>query len=439
MADVTETRQGPEQSAGSRAVVGVVVVFSEERASTEALTLAVTARRRLGRDERAALKLEDSQMSREHAELAPAAGGVAVTDLGSRNGTFIDERRVTEPNTFAPVGACIRLGKTLLVVVEDVELFRKHPPNAHPPLVGGARLSGVVRAVTTVAPFVHPVLVLGETGTGKERVAEAVHSASGRTGPFIPVNSSAIPNELVESELFGHARGAFSGSHQSRTGLFRSAQGGTLFLDEIADLPLAAQAKLLRVLESGEVRGVGEDRAGIVDVRVVSATNANLDALVASGAFRADLLHRISTWRITLPSLRDRVEDVPLLAAHFLPPGKLGFSVEAMARLILWRWPGNVRELRAAVITAAARAAAEGAAQILVAHLPPELAAEGARPPAPSTAPGEDGVFRARVETALALRQGNVAQVARDLGCGRPWLYQEIKRLGIVVSAHRQR
>ncbi|MCC6899528.1 MAG: sigma 54-interacting transcriptional regulator [Polyangiaceae bacterium] len=439
MADVTETRQGPEQSSGSRAVVGVVVVFSEESSPAEPRTLAVTARRRVGRDEGAAWQLHDSQMSREHAELAPARGGVTVTDLGSRNGTFVDERRVTEPCTFAAVGSCIRLGKTLLMVVDDVELFRQNPPCSRPPLVGGARMAEVARAVATVAPFAHPVLVLGETGTGKERVAEAVHSASGRVGPFVPVNSSAIPTDLVESELFGHARGAFSGSHQARTGLFRSAQGGTLFLDEIADLPLAAQAKLLRVLETGEVRGVGEDRAGIVDVRVVSATNADLDALAESGRFRPDLLHRISTWRIALPTLRDRAEDVPLLAAHFLPPGGAGFSVEAMARLVLWRWPGNVRELRAAVLTSAARGAAEGASQILVAHLPSAVATGGARPAAQSPAQGEDAVFRAKVVTALALREGNVAQVARDLGCGRPWLYQEIKRLGIDVSAHRKR
>lgn len=439
MSDVTETRQGPEQSTGSRPVVGVVVVYSEERSPRAPRLLAVTSRCRLGRDERAALQLDDSQMSREHAELAPAAGGVTVTDLGSRNGTFVDEQRVSEPATLASIGSCIRCGKTLLMVVEDVELFRKHPPSTQPPLVGSARLSEVTRLVATVAPFTHPVLVLGETGTGKERVAEAVHLASRRAGPFVPVNSSAIPNELVESELFGHAKGAFSGSHQARTGLFRAADGGTLFLDEIADLPLPAQAKLLRALETGEIRGVGEDRAGHVDVRVVSATNANLDDLVRSGRFRSDLLHRIAMWRITLPPLRDRLEDVPLLAAHFLPPGSPAFSVEAMARLLLWRWPGNVRELRGAVLTAAARAAAERASQILPSHLPPEIAALDTRPKARAAAADADGVFRARVETALALRDGNVAQVARDLGCGRPWLYQEIKRLGIDVNAHRKR
>jgi len=440
MADVTETRHGPEQLAGARPVIGVVTIFCEEHPIPAPRPLAVTSRCRVGRDERVAqLQLDDSQVSREHAELAPAAGGITVTDLGSRNGTYVDDQRVTEAQTFAPVGSSVRCGKTLLAVVEDVELFRKNPPCTSPPLVGSARIAEVRRLVATVAPFAHPVLVLGETGTGKERIAEAVHTASQRAGAFVPVNSSAIPHDLVESELFGHARGAFSGSHQARTGLFRSADGGTLFLDEIADLPLAAQAKLLRALETGEVRGVGEDRSSIVDVRVVSATNADLDELARSGRFRSDLLHRISMWRIPLPPLRDRMEDVPLLAAHFLPPSSPGFSVEAMACMLLWRWPGNVRELRGAVLTAAARANADGSTQILVRHLPPELSVGGPRPSGAPPALDADAVFRTRVETALSLRNGNVAQVARDLGCGRPWLYQEIKRLGIDVNAHRKR
>jgi len=176
-----------------------------------------------------------------------------------------------------------------------------------------------------------------------------------------------------------------------------------------------------------------------VDVRVVSATNAALDELAATGRFRTDLLHRIAMWRITLPPLRERREDAPLLAAHFLPAGSPAFSVEAMARLLLWRWPGNVRELRGAVLTAAARASAERATQILVSHLPPEIGAVGARPAGALPSADADGLFRTKVETALTLREGNVAQVARDLGCSRPWLYSEIKRLGIDVNAHRKR
>ena len=284
------------------------------------------------------------------------------------------------------------------------------------------------------------MLVLGETGTGKERVAEALHTTSGRRGAYVPVNCSAIPHNLAESELFGHTRGAFSGSDRPRAGLFRAAEGGTLFLDEIADLPLVAQAKLLRALETGEVRAVGEDRPRIVDVRVITATNANLDELVKAGRFRADLMHRISTWKVLLSPLRQRTEDVPLLADHFLGAGAPPFTVEAMERLVLWSWPGNVRELRSVVMSASTRAAADGAPQILVTHLPRELRVDAPHGPASvSGVSNEAAAFRARVETALELRNGNVAQVARDLGCGRPWLYQELKRLGIDINAYRKR
>jgi DNA-binding NtrC family response regulator len=440
MAEVTETRRWPERSASARPVIGVVPVFTEAGQHRLAGPQPVTSVLRVGRQEGLALRLDDSQVSREHADFYPAENGIGVADLGSRNGTFVDGQRVGEEQTFAPVGACVRCGKTLLTVVEDVELFEREPPCSEPPLVGSARMADVRRLLATVAPFSHTVLLLGETGTGKERVAEALHASSGRSGAYIPVNCSAIPHNLVESELFGHTRGAFSGSEGARAGLFREAEGGTLFLDEIADLPLPAQAKLLRALESGEVRAVGEDRPRIVDVRVITATNANLDEMAQAGSFRVDLLHRISTWQIVLPRLQDRKEDIPLLAAHFLGSDAREFSVEVMERLVMWTWPGNVRELRSAVMTASARAAFEAESQILVSHLPPGIASgTPARPSAVPEVSNEDATFRARVETALELRNGNVAQVARDLGCGRPWLYQELKRLDIDVNAYRKR
>jgi DNA-binding NtrC family response regulator len=437
MAEVTETRQGPGPSASARPVIGVAPIFTEAGRQHLGLAQAVTTTLRVGRREGVALQLDDSQVSREHAELRPAPDGITVADLGSHNGTFVNGQRVGASEVLAPVGACLRCGKTLLTVVEDVELFRRNPPSK-PPMVGSARIAEIRRQLATVATFSHAVLLLGETGTGKERAAETLHAASGRTGAYIPVNCGAIPQNLVESELFGHTRGAFSGSHAARPGLFRAAEGGTLFLDEIADLPLPAQAKLLRALETGEVRAVGEDRPRIVDVRVITATNANLDEMARAGRFRVDLLHRISAWKIVLPPLRERREDVPLLAEHFLTPGSPGFSVEVMERLMLWNWPGNVRELRSLVITTSARAASDGASQILLPYLPPELLNAAPAASAPS-GPSQDAAFRARVEMALQLRNGNVAQVARDLGCGRPWLYQELKRLDIDVNAFRKR
>ncbi len=441
MAEVTETRRWPIRSALARPVVGVVPVFAEAgRARLPGPQPVATGILRVGRHESLALRFEDSQVSREHADFHPAEGGIRVVDLGSRNGTFVNGHRVDDSGTFAPVGACVRCGKNLLTVVDDIELFEREAPSTEPPLVGSARLAEIRHLVATVAPLPHAVLLLGETGTGKERVAEALHAASGRPGPYIPVNCSAIPHNLAESELFGHTRGAFSGSQGARTGLFREAEGGSLFLDEIGDLPMEAQAKLLRALESGEVRAVGEDRPRIIDVRVITATNANLDALAQTGRFRLDLLHRISTWKIELPRLCARKEDIPLLATHFQPSSRMEFSVEAMERLVLWNWPGNVRELRSAVMTASARATFERTTHILVSHLPPGIAAGTPAPPVAATpASNDDAAFRARVETALKLRNGNVAQVARDLGCGRPWLYQELKRLDIDVDAFRKR
>lgn len=433
MADVTETRHGPGSRSEPRRRVGVVVLFSEAGLAHMPPPQALTAPVRVGRDEGVELRLADSQISREHARLSPAPEGVLVTDLGSRNGTFIDGNKVDGADTFAPVGSCLRLGKTLLAVVQDVDLFRREASVTALPLVGGPRLAAIRRLVATVGATPHAALVLGETGTGKERVAEALHQASGRAGRFVAVNCSAIPADLIESELFGHAKGAFSGSHQARTGLFRQAQDGTLFLDEVFDLPLGAQAKLLRALETGEVRAVGEDQVSRVDVRIVAATNVDLVRMAEEGRFRSDLLHRLSVWRIDLPPLRERSEDVPLLAWHFLPQGSAPFSVEAMELLVLGRWPGNVRQLRSSVLTGSARAAAERAAQILPAHLDvqPAERAQGET--------GTDAVFAERVKTALQLREGNVAQVARDLDCGRPWLYQELKRLSIDPGAYRKR
>jgi transcriptional regulator with GAF, ATPase, and Fis domain len=296
---------------------------------------------------------------------------------------------------------------------------------------------GAIRdLVETVAPLPEPVLIQGETGTGKERIAEALHTASGRRGALVPLNCAAIPKDLVEAELFGHSRGAFSGSDRARTGLFRAADGGTLLLDELGDLPLPVQAKLLRVLESGEVRPVGEDHPIFVSVRVVAATNLKLDDLVRAGRFRADLLHRIAAWKIEVPPLRERRGDIPALAAHFLPADAPVFSVEAMEQLLAWDFPGNVRELVNVVRTSAARAQAARAPCINPEHVSP-----GASDPHPSQPPpanSQADVMRARIETALRLREGNVAQVARDLGVGRPALYQTLKRLGIDPSAYRK-
>ncbi len=226
------------------------------------------------------------------------------------------------------------------------------------PILGAsARMQRLLRLVSRVAPTDSTVLLLGESGTGKELVARSLHLLSRRSqGPFVPVNVGALPESLVESELFGHARGAFTNAAGERVGLVEGADRGTLFLDEIGDMPLPAQVKLLRTLENGEVRRLGENAPRMVDVRVVAATHRDLQSLVAEGRFRADLYHRLNVVQLELPPLRERREDIGLLASYFLDRasrrqerGALEFRPEAMALLEKYDYPGNVRELENAI------------------------------------------------------------------------------------------
>jgi two-component system NtrC family response regulator len=265
-------------------------------------------------------------------------------------------------------------------------------------------------------------------------VARALHSASTREGPFLAVNCAALPMELVESELFGHRRGAFSGSDHSRRGLFRSADGGTLLLDEIGDLPLDAQAKLLRVLETGEVRAVGEDLARAVDVRVVAATNRDLAAMMAVDHFREDLFHRIATVQIELPALRDRPEDVPLLVGHFLAETGVVVSVFAMEKLIAHRWPGNVRELKNTLAGAVAGARSRDSDEIQIEDLD-----DLSEPISVRREDLDDDALRARIVAALEASGGNVSQAARDLGMRRARIYELLGALVIDPSEFRRR
>jgi DNA-binding NtrC family response regulator len=291
------------------------------------------------------------------------------------------------------------------------------------------------------------VLVTGESGTGKELVARALHAAGPRARrPFVALNCAALPAELAEAELFGHVRGAFTGAVHDRAGLFEAADGGTLFLDEIGDMPLGLQAKLLRVLEAGEVTRVGATRPVAVDVRVVAATHRGLDALVAAGRFRDDLRYRVAVLTVELPPLRERREDVPALAAHFLahfaerhavPPRPL--ADDARRALLAHDWPGNVRELRNAIERALLLADGDA---IAAADLPAEVRGSTA-PLRPAEAAAADLPFvearrraldafdRAFLAAALERHGGNVSAAARVLGLHRPSLQKLIARLGL--------
>jgi two-component system nitrogen regulation response regulator NtrX len=285
-------------------------------------------------------------------------------------------------------------------------------------------------------------LITGESGTGKELVATAIHAQSGRRNhKLVSVNCAAIPRELIESEMFGHERGAFTGAVGRRVGKFELAHQGTLFLDEVGDLGLDAQAKLLRVLETGTVERVGGEREIAVDVRVVSATNQNLDTNVKNGSFREDLFYRLNVFPIHVPPLRERREDTPHLVAHFAgrvsekcgrPPAT--FTPEAVRQLTAHPWPGNVRELANIVERLTIIAAGE---DVTAAHVVATLGPAAARPASPDPgAPG--GLSRALqdfetdlVRAALRDAGGNVAEAARRLDTDRANLYRRMRRLGV--------
>jgi DNA-binding NtrC family response regulator len=291
----------------------------------------------------------------------------------------------------------------------------------------------VLRLMERVGPSEANVLILGEHGTGKEVVARWLHASSARAErPMIAVNLGGIPEGLFESELFGHVRGAFTDAKTDRIGRFELAEGGTLFLDEIANLPLPQQAKLLRVLETGEFERVGASRARRADVRVIAATNADIQAEVQAGRFREDLLFRLNTVEIRLPPLRERRPDVPLLAAYFLrryatryrKPAGEGFAADAMESLLRHSWPGNVRELDHAVERAVLMA--EGA-QVQARDLGLGAATDGS---AALDQMSLEAVERVLIQKALTRAAGKVSEAAKALGLSRSALYRRLKRHG---------
>jgi DNA-binding NtrC family response regulator len=299
------------------------------------------------------LVLVDPQVSRRHGELAAVPEGIRIKDLGSTNGTWWQGTKVGE--VVVPSGATVQFGATSVRIsaAEAIAL----PPSEHDHFGAMAGKSVAMRELFAVLEMASPtdatVLIEGESGTGKELAARAIHEASGRAGgSFVVVDCSAITENLIDSHLFGHVRGAFTGADRDRRGAFVEASGGTLFLDELGELPLAAQAKLLRVLEAQTVQPVGADRPVTVDTRVVAATHRDLARMVAAKEFRFDLFYRLAVVHVALPPLRERLEDLPHLIATFYrargaEPGPIdGDNLERMRR---HAWPGNVRELRNAL------------------------------------------------------------------------------------------
>jgi two-component system response regulator HydG len=289
--------------------------------------------------------------------------------------------------------------------------------------------------VESVAPTAAPVMILGPSGTGKELVARAIHEVSPRSNePFIKVNCAALNESLLESELFGHEKGSFTGAERLRIGRFEAAHGGTIFLDEIGDIPLSTQVKLLRVLEEKEIERVGDHKPIQVDVRIVTATNKNLEELIREGAFREDLYFRISVFPLSIPALKDRREDIPIivesfLEQHALKTGKeiVGIHPDAMEKLLRYEWPGNVRELKNAIEYACVLCTSR---ELQVRHLPPKIVTsdEGEAPRAEGA--GHD-LERENFLKILRECDGNQSEVARRLGVSRVTVWKRVKKFGI--------
>ncbi|HZH02157.1 MAG TPA: sigma 54-interacting transcriptional regulator [Myxococcaceae bacterium] len=391
----------------------------------------------VGQDPGNDVRLDDRFVSGKHLRVTRKGGGFRVLDLGSTNGTFLGPIRIHDAEV--PPGTALRVGEVELVPEPS------GPARAEGAFEGILGRDPAVRQlaelIERVAPSSAAVAVLGESGTGKELVARALHARGARaSGPFIPVNCAAISKELIESELFGHEKGAFTGALNARKGAFEEAEGGTLFLDEIGELPSELQPKLLRVLESGEIKRVGASRPVQVDVRVVAATHRDLQAMIKEGTFREDLYYRLCVVPLHLPPLRSRRGDVVTLAEHFLkaftPRGQsVRFTPAALERLQSHLWPGNVRELRNVVHRGLLlrRGPMIDASDL---SFDQEVNRETGVA-VPEFAPGMtleqmlDRLERQIVESALRRFNNNRERVAKELGVARSTLFKRLKDWGL--------
>jgi transcriptional regulator of acetoin/glycerol metabolism len=388
------------------------------------------------------IQVPDGWMSVEHIEIRHVDGGWIARDLGAKNRMLIDGQAASEAELSN--GDLLQLGHTFF-------RFRTDVPDVGPATVDFQGLEGVgplstlspafgavVERSAAVARGRVPVLLVGESGTGKEVLARNIHAQSGRRGALVPVNCGAIPPNLVESELFGHKKGAFSGASHDRPGWVRTSDGGTLFLDEIGDLPATAQAAFLRVLQEAEIVPVGGSRPEPLDLRVVAATHHDLKRLVREGRFRHDLLARLDGVTLRLPALRDRTEDIPLLLVLLVrkvAPERpdLRFTPAAGQAILQYRWPLNIRELEQAL---AGALALSPSGSIEVAHLPETVVGTEEPEPPRELTPEES---KHRDELVLLIREhgGNLSAVARVLQKGRTQILRWVARYGIDVESMR--
>jgi transcriptional regulator with GAF, ATPase, and Fis domain len=437
-----ETTRVPAEQRGLRIwSIELVVIEGPSRGLRASI---VTGAAKIGTAAGNDLRLVDPTVSRVHCELRVRPDVLSLKDSGSTNGTFVEGIRVREADV--PPGSVVRVGSSAFRIdVGDqpvfVDVSSKH---AFGELVGSSlEMRRVYAVLERVAPGDTTVLVQGETGTGKDVVARSIHAASKRAqGPFVAVDCGAIPENLMESELFGHVRGAFSGAMADRRGVFEEANGGTLFLDEIGELPIALQPKLLRALETRTIRRVGSNTEKPIDVRLIAATNRPLARCVNDGTFREDLYYRLAVVELPLPPLRSRREDIPLLARAFyakLAPGGGELPHDFVDMLSKRAWPGNVRELRNAIERA-----------VSLGFVGPQ-APRPSRPPPPDQG-GVDTIIplhlplkdarqvwverfeHTYVKAMLRKVGGNVTRAAERAGVSRRFLQRMVARLGIKAA-----
>ncbi len=388
----------------------------------------------LGSGNDAAFKLEDPTVSRNHVQLSPRADGVWVKDLGSMNGTKVSGARIDE--ALIESEATLAVGNSLvrISIVEDAVDAPLGPPRLGDAVAASPAMRRVLGVLERVARSEAPIVLLGETGTGKDVLARAAHASSARAHmPLTVFDCSAVTPTLIESELFGHEKGAFTGAAGERRGVFQQAHGGTLFIDEIGELPLDLQPRLLRAVESGQVKALGKERAAQVDVRIIAATHRDLEAAVKAGKFRQDLFYRLAVAMVKVPPLRERPEDIPLLAERFVRElQKEDFSIPPalMERMVAYDWPGNVRELRNVVARAIL-----GEANALAGQGKPQTP-QSAEPfhGLPFKEAKErlvDNFTRDYVETLLQRHGGNVSRAARAAGLARPYLHKLAVKYGL--------
>ncbi|MEK6607827.1 MAG: sigma 54-interacting transcriptional regulator [Myxococcota bacterium] len=403
------------------------------------------------------LVVEDDTVSRYHCRIVQDADAWLLQDLGSTNGTFINRVRVREG--YLKPGCTITVGETDLKFQhadERVEILPSRRGSLGGLIGRNPKMRAIYAIIEKIAPTGTTVVVEGETGTGKEVVAQAIHALSPRrSGPLMVLDCGAVPPNLIESEIFGHERGSFTGALMTRQGLFELAHGGTLFLDEIGELSVDLQPKLLRAIEQREIRRVGSSKPLRVDVRVIAATHRNLDVEVKAGRFREDLFYRLSVVRVVLPPLRERPDDVALLARHFLDTGAWNrgragqprvreIAERALDLLASYAWPGNVRELANVIERAVSFCDGE---TIEVEHLPDQVRRDVAGVGA-AAAPLADEPFKEAKERTVSRferdyvlatlqKSGfNISHAAREADIDRKYFRKLMRKYGIRSDTH---